>query len=176
MAGWHHWLDGHESEWTPWVGDGQGGLACSDSWGLKESDTTEQLNWIKLNTLIDYVLHWVFKPGAKLLTLFKQLGWLCCIQSQPIFWSHHSALIWWRCSKFMMILMSNWTELDRSILYTKTIKLEFCNSSDIQICVSVLGVGIRKYKLSRHRYHSPISMRKDNFNENRHLKGCERWL
>ena len=45
MAGWHHWLDGRESEWTPGVGDGQGGLACSDSWGRKESDTTEQLNW-----------------------------------------------------------------------------------------------------------------------------------
>ena len=44
MAGWHHWLNGHESEWTPGVGDGQGGLACCDSWGRKESDTTEQLN------------------------------------------------------------------------------------------------------------------------------------
>ena len=41
MAGWHHWLDGRESEWTPGVGDGQGGLECCDSWGRKESDTTE---------------------------------------------------------------------------------------------------------------------------------------
>ena len=41
MAGWHHWLDGRESEWTPGVGDGQGGLACCDSWGHKESDMTE---------------------------------------------------------------------------------------------------------------------------------------
>ena len=45
MAGWHHCLDGHEFEWTPGVGDGQGGLACCNSWGRKESDTTEQLNW-----------------------------------------------------------------------------------------------------------------------------------
>ena len=45
MAGWHHWLDGHEFEWTPGVGDGQGGLACCDSWGRKGSDTTERLNW-----------------------------------------------------------------------------------------------------------------------------------
>ena len=44
MAGWHHQLDGHEFELTPGVGDGQGGLACCDSWGRKESDTTEQLN------------------------------------------------------------------------------------------------------------------------------------
>ena len=49
MAGWHHQLDGHESEWTPGVGDGQGGLACCDSWGHKESDTTEWLNWTQLN-------------------------------------------------------------------------------------------------------------------------------
>ena len=44
MAGWHHRLDGRESEWTPVVGDGQGGLACCDSWGRKELDKTERLN------------------------------------------------------------------------------------------------------------------------------------
>ena len=48
MAGWHHWLDGCESGWTLGVGDGQGGLACCDSWGCKESDTTERLNWTEL--------------------------------------------------------------------------------------------------------------------------------
>jgi len=45
MAGWYHWFNGRESEWTVGVGDGQGGLACCDSWGGKESDTSEQLNW-----------------------------------------------------------------------------------------------------------------------------------
>ena len=49
MAGWHHGLDGRESGWTPGVGDGQGGLACCDSWGRKESDRTERLNWTELN-------------------------------------------------------------------------------------------------------------------------------
>ena len=49
MAGWHHWLDGCESQWTPGVGDGQGGLACCDSWGHKESDTTERLIWSDLS-------------------------------------------------------------------------------------------------------------------------------
>ena len=44
MAGWHHRLIGCESERTPGVGDGQGGLACCNSWGCKESDTTERLN------------------------------------------------------------------------------------------------------------------------------------
>ena len=42
---WHHWLDGRESKWTPGVADGHGGLVCCNSWGCKESDTTEWLNW-----------------------------------------------------------------------------------------------------------------------------------
>ena len=45
MAGWHYQLNGHEFEWTPGVGDGQGGLACCNSWGHKESDMSEWLNW-----------------------------------------------------------------------------------------------------------------------------------
>ena len=56
MAGWHHRLDGPEFEWTPGVGDGQGGLACWDSWGRKELDTTERLNWTELNTQVSIVL------------------------------------------------------------------------------------------------------------------------
>ena len=48
MAGWHHWLYGSESEWTPGDDDGQGGLGCCDSWGRKELDTTEQLTWTEL--------------------------------------------------------------------------------------------------------------------------------
>ena len=58
MAGWHHRLDGREFEWTPGVGDGQGGLACCDSWGRKESDTTERLNWTE---------RWIFE------IIFKKL-------------------------------------------------------------------------------------------------------
>ena len=45
MVGWHHRLNGHGFVWTPGVGDGQGGLACCGSWGHKESDMTEWLNW-----------------------------------------------------------------------------------------------------------------------------------
>ena len=48
MVGWHHWLNGHEFESTPGIGDGQGGLACCNSWGRKESDMTEWLNWTEL--------------------------------------------------------------------------------------------------------------------------------
>ena len=52
MSGWHHRLDAHEFGWTPGVGDGQGGLACCNSWGPKESNTTEWLNWT------DWVTFW----------------------------------------------------------------------------------------------------------------------
>ena len=45
MVGWHHRLDGHEFEKAPGVGGGQGNLACCSTWGHKESDMTEQLNW-----------------------------------------------------------------------------------------------------------------------------------
>ena len=48
MAGWHHQLDAHEFEWTLGVGHGQGGLACCSSWGHKELNTTERLNWTEL--------------------------------------------------------------------------------------------------------------------------------
>ena len=44
MVGWHQQLDGHGFGWTPVVCDGQGSLACCGSYGLKESDLTEQLN------------------------------------------------------------------------------------------------------------------------------------
>ena len=49
MAGWHHGLNERESEWTSGVGDGQGGLACCDSWGRNELNTTKWLNWTELN-------------------------------------------------------------------------------------------------------------------------------
>ena len=49
MIGWHHWLNGHEFEYALGIGDGQGSLSCCCSWGHKESDTTEGLNWTELN-------------------------------------------------------------------------------------------------------------------------------
>ena len=55
MVGWHHRLNGHGFGWTPAVGDGEGGLVCCDSWGRKESDTTEQLNCTELNMSSGYL-------------------------------------------------------------------------------------------------------------------------
>ena len=59
MAGWHHRLDGHEFEWTPGVGDRQGGLACCDSWGRKKSDVTERLNWTEVITFNHPEINWI---------------------------------------------------------------------------------------------------------------------
>ena len=64
MSGWHHWLDTHEFGWTPGVGDGQGGLACCNSWGRKESDRTEQLNWT------DQIFTWNNKSSSEKITIF----------------------------------------------------------------------------------------------------------
>ena len=67
MVGCHHWLNGHGFGWTPGVGYVQGGLACCGSWGRKESDTTERLNWTELN--LTTVL------GASPNVLAFPLGW-----------------------------------------------------------------------------------------------------
>ena len=58
IVGWHHWLNGQGFGWTPGVCDGQGGLTCFSSLGLKESDMTEQLNWSELNSpnVINYTI------------------------------------------------------------------------------------------------------------------------
>ena len=48
MVGWHHWLDGHEFEQAPGVGDGRESPACCSPWCHKESDTTERPNWTEL--------------------------------------------------------------------------------------------------------------------------------
>ena len=63
MAGWHHRPDGHGFGWTLGVGDGQGGLACCDSWGGRELDTTEPLNCRVGNSTWYVATFW--PPGKK---------------------------------------------------------------------------------------------------------------
>ena len=70
MAGWHHWLDGPEFEWTLGVGDRQGGLVCCDSWGRKESDTTERLNWTELMNIRERTFS---LPNLTVLKLWNKL-------------------------------------------------------------------------------------------------------
>ena len=62
MVGWHHQFNGHEFEQALGVSDGQGSLVCCSSWGRKESDTTEPLNWTELNWIINNVEHLFMCP------------------------------------------------------------------------------------------------------------------
>ena len=79
MAGWHHQLYAYEFRWTPGVGDGHRGLMCCDPWGHKESDTTEQLNWIELigwsfgNMFSQFLFAWTF--SWKIFSGYKFLDW-----------------------------------------------------------------------------------------------------
>ena len=70
MAGWHHRLDVHEFGWTLGVGDVQGALACCNSWGRKESDTTERLNWTELKYIQKILFFLAVEPFLKEETSF----------------------------------------------------------------------------------------------------------
>ena len=73
MAGWHHQHNGHGFGWTLGVGDGQGSLVCCSSWGPKESDTTEQLNWTELKPLAMVILE-----GPQVVLICSQI-WDGCL-------------------------------------------------------------------------------------------------
>ena len=78
MVGWHHWLNGHEFEQAPEVGNGQGSLACCSPWGLKESDTTEWLNWTQLAT--GSLLKLLVLPLHPLPPMCRDPGSLPCVR------------------------------------------------------------------------------------------------
>ena len=80
VAEWHHGLSGRESEWTLGDGDGQGGLACCDSWGPKESDTTERLSWTE-----DATHCWLYTQQS----FPVKLPYSCCLLT-PTIPSHSS--------------------------------------------------------------------------------------
>ena len=80
VVGWHHQLNGHGFGWTPGVGDGQGGVVCCCSWGRKETDTTEWLNWTEHTWKIDVIspLYKLGNEGQKRqnqLTKVRQFLW-----------------------------------------------------------------------------------------------------
>ena len=77
MVWWHHWLDGHEFEQAPGVGDGQGSLVRCSPWGHKESDMTE------LNLLI---LKWKWK-SLSCVWLFATPWTLQSMEFRPEYWS-----------------------------------------------------------------------------------------
>ena len=98
MAGWHHGLDGRESEWTPGVGDGQGGLACCNSWGRKESDTTEQLNWNWIYRSLVYLGRYIPKYFILFVAMVNAIVSL-------ISFSTFSLLVYRNASNFYMLIL-----------------------------------------------------------------------
>ena len=87
MAGWHHRLDGHEFGWTLGVGDGQGGLACCDSWGHKSrtwlSHWTELISNLVLfqnNRSLQTKLVEVMEFQLSFFKSSKIILWKCFIQ------------------------------------------------------------------------------------------------
>ena len=90
MAGWHHWLDGRESEWTLGVGDGQGGLVCCDSWGRRVGhDWVTELNWTEPISVCPRKFHRVTKSWTRLGHFHFQncyvflMEWLFIIMQHP---------------------------------------------------------------------------------------------
>ena len=104
MFGWHHRLEEREFEWTPGVGDGQGGLACCDSWGRKELGTTEWLNWTEMN--------WSYRRESRLekfvTTIVKRWPGTCESCSEMIFLMKNSYLFNISYPTFIELLL--WAE------------------------------------------------------------------
>jgi len=81
IVGCHHRLNGQEFGWTLGVGDGQGGLACCGSWGRRESDTTEQLNWTELRMVLSAYLRLLIFLLAILIVAMLHPAWHLALYS-----------------------------------------------------------------------------------------------
>ena len=115
MAEWHHQLDGREFEWTPGVGDGLVSLACCDSWGPKESDTTKWPNWTELKT-------WIHIIGLKLHT-YKY-----CFKNYLLWVRKYSQHM-----LYQLILSHSWCGNSISILQLNKLSSE--DLSNVSICI-----------------------------------------
>ena len=109
MAGRHHWLNGHEFEWTPGVGDGQGGLACCNSCGHKESDTTERLNWTEVFILLGLTVAFDSAVYFSSLKYFYMAEYMC---------TNFPWLFWWLSNSFSsadsFLSICQWIEIHQT--------------------------------------------------------------
>jgi len=126
MVGWHHQLNGHGFEWILGVGDGQGGLICCSSWGRKELDMTEQLNWTELK--------WYF----------IKLKYITCIVLYPDFCN----LLYITTITSLIItflprgkcLLTSWLQSPSAvILEPRKIKSATVSTVSLSICHEVMG-------------------------------------
>ena len=135
MVGWHHRLDGHESEQTQGVGEGQESLACCSPWGCKESDITEQLNTTTNNLL--QVGHQVKIHKQYYLILFQiEITWLCLLKHAKAVglfsksWRHtwESMQDSWNCCVNALISLQFCRR--QIMLYNNSNMLNLCNITE----------------------------------------------
>ena len=123
MVGWHHWLNGPGFGWTPGVGDGQGGLKCCGSWGHKELDTTERLNWTELfywRRQVSLTIRAILSMGLSLADSCKGcFRWCLHEQRWHIAKLHHDVCA--QCYKWLQLLHNHavivyrtWGESERT--------------------------------------------------------------
>ena len=118
MVGWHHRLDGQGFEWTPGVGDGQGGLACCSPWGRRESDTTEWLNWTGENLYWDRPIVWELSPFLGDWFRLEHIMWF-----QPMRWQYKTA---YRISWKGLLLLKKRAEKSASSFFFLSGDKVFC--------------------------------------------------
>ena len=97
MVGWHHRLNGYEFEQALGDGDGQGGLACCCSWGHRELDTSERLNWTGNYFFLLLIFSESVSVSFQRKTTHWRMYWVCLLPAE--FWglgsSWHSICIYW---------------------------------------------------------------------------------
>ena len=139
MAGWHHQLYGHEFGWTPEVGDGQGGLACCNSWGFKSqtwlSDWTE-LKWMKIITSFKIPMHTLPHSWPPALWQATVDPWL----PQRLLDTHGQvwvSVLWGHCSFFLGFGVHKILFVPSKILFPQS-----CVSSDGGVNGNLLQKGL----------------------------------
>ena len=130
MVGWHHWLNGDEFEWTPGIGDGQGGLVCCSSWGHQELDTTEWLNWTEWSSGFPYYLQFESESGNKEFMIWATVSswsrfcWLYraspSLAAKKIIHLISVLTIWWcPCVESSLVLLEEGICYDQCIFLAK---------------------------------------------------------
>ena len=124
MAGWYHWLDAHEFGWTPGVGDGQGGLVCCVSWGHKESDMTERLNWTEL--ICSSAINTQIYPGF--LRIKKLLLTVYHLAQDSRYFRKHKGFLGGLMIKYLPAMQETWVQ---SLVREDPLKKEMATHSSI---------------------------------------------
>ena len=93
MVGWHYWLNGHEFEQAPRVGEGQGSLACCSLRGHKELNTTERLNWTKRGLLQGYMRQAL--ASKRMSPENPRTSSQGCTTELTVTWNNGLAPTWW---------------------------------------------------------------------------------